>query len=221
MPFEGVHGIIGRRYVAPSSPFPLCAGRALAERDCAPYCWAFPDNTLGLPTSRYTNGTIMSAGDGLSARGEQTCSRRWFVFIGWGWGGGELYFTSVGWGRSGLSSSWLHLIDEIQPNANESHLIKLFTQDKGGKNMQLCSEISFDLFAIWMVGFDLIVASGDSVWLLLLIEMIVDVPNDWWPSSWHWSENINMPPAYLLWFFSSDLSSFNLFFKLAIANLYM
>lgn len=68
MPFDGTNGW---RHVVPLSPLSLCAGRALAERDDAP---AYPDNTLGLPTSRHTNGTIMSAGDGLSARGEQTCS---------------------------------------------------------------------------------------------------------------------------------------------------
>ena len=32
MAFDGTHDIIGRRHVAPSSPFPLCVGRALAER---------------------------------------------------------------------------------------------------------------------------------------------------------------------------------------------
>ena len=82
MTFDGAHGIIGRRYVAPSSPFPSCAGRALAERDDDAKwkerpsnnrdCWAFPNYALGLPTGRFTDGTVRSAGDEVSARGEQT-----------------------------------------------------------------------------------------------------------------------------------------------------
>ena len=35
-------------------------------------CWAHPNNALGLPMRRCTDNTVRSAGDEVSARGEQT-----------------------------------------------------------------------------------------------------------------------------------------------------
>ena len=47
-------------------------------------CWAHPNNALGLPIRRCTDGTVRSAGDEFSARGEQTDVRAIVVrmFVG-------------------------------------------------------------------------------------------------------------------------------------------